>query len=390
MAIFAIYAALLTLTSSHDQPPNSKSVQRALNQMLNDDNDCMASWPNVTHCLNWWIDPDDNLRYALTNSIPPYPVKPYCPFGIGKGYCMTGENHDSCSQFKGMECPAQPGAPPTGDVPVAQLVLYGVPLNPDPTNPKAPQYVYHENPVIWYYWPTNNSLARYPNAYNMLNAHGNGRKLLQGPPPGPGGGTIGVHIAGQNIKGPEEAEGVNIDMSGIPLICGGHVTPPLGLGPQYHYHKASTCLMDDMADIRYHIRDNSSSHSDLVAYANDGFGIYGFYDLNGKKPVMDQCNGHLGCLDDECKIVEYHYHAQNFTYSGSPTEQFQPYWIGCLGPSKGICNSTIPPQDNTPKCGPGCGYQICVQPGTNNGSLNEYIDSFGKANWLSQWTVNPY
>merc|ERR1712187_1107300 len=105
------------------------------------------------------------------------------------------------------------------------------------------------------------------------------RNVLQGPPVGPSGGTIGVHI----------------DLSGIPLICGGHVTPPVGLGPQYHYHKASTCLMDDIADIEYHIKDSNSSHSDLVAYANDGFGIYGFYDINRSVPVIDEWNGHFGC-----------------------------------------------------------------------------------------------
>eukprot|EP01084_Bolivina_argentea_P173246 300068_1 len=230
--------------------PKSESVEKALHKMLNDD-ECTAFWPNVTHCVEWWTDTDDNLRYCLTNSIPPYHVEPYCPFGVGKGYCMTGENHDNCTQFYHLECPAQEGAPPNGDVPVAQIVLYGVDLNPDPTSVRRPLFIYKENPVIWFYNVTTSA------------AHNNQRRLLQGPPPvGPGGGQVGVHIAGQNIKGPEEAEGVNIDLSGIPLICGGHVTPPLGMGPQYHYHKASTCLMDDMADIKYHIQDNNSSHSD--------------------------------------------------------------------------------------------------------------------------------
>ena len=178
------------------------------------------------------------------------------------------------------------------------------------------------------------------------------------------------------------------------MICGGHVTPPVGLGPQYHYHKASTCLMDDMADIEYHKFDEyktNSSHSDLVAYANDGFGIYGFYDLNHSVPIVDECNGHFGCLDDKCEIVEYHYHAKNFTYTGQP-QQFEPYWIGCLGPSKGMCNETeIPPNPNAPDCGSGCGYQICVQPGTNNDTLTQYIGSFGKGDdWLDKFTVNPF
>ena len=263
------------------------------------------------------------------------------------------------------------GAPPTGDVPVAQIVLYGVTLNPDPTASNLPLPIHKNSAVKWYYTPT---------------ANANGRHLLQ--EDGSLGATIGVHIAGQNIKGPNEAEGANIDQSGIPLICGGHVTPPLGLGPLYHFHKASTCLMDDMADIKYHERDTSSSHSDLVAYANDGFGIYGFYDLNGSHPIVDECNGHFGCLDDECSVVEYHYHSSNYTWNGG--KSFTPYWIGCLGPSKGVCDQTVSAAASTPTCGDGCGYEICVQPGTNGKTLNAYIDSFGKADWLSQFTVNPY
>ena len=135
---------------------------------------------------------------------------------------------------------------------------------------------------------------------------------------------------------------------------------------------------------------SETSHSALVGYANDGFGIYGFYDIGGAKPIVDECNGHFGCLDDECKEVSYHYHAYNYTYSGNG--QFRPYWTGCLGPSKGECNSTVHPQyDNGANwCGKGCGYQICVQDGTNANALQQYIDSFGDVNWLNQFTVNPF
>ena len=46
---------------------------------------------------------------------------------------------------------------------------------------------------------------------------------------------------GIQIKGPAEANGFNVDTSHIPLPCGGHVTPPVGPGPLYHYHKAADC-----------------------------------------------------------------------------------------------------------------------------------------------------
>ena len=62
-----------------------------------------------------------------------------------------GATHAECQQFYGMICPAQEGAPSTGDVPVVQIVLYGVNPNPDPTDSDKPKYVYDDNPGIFYY-----------------------------------------------------------------------------------------------------------------------------------------------------------------------------------------------------------------------------------------------
>ena len=90
LAIFLAVSLLSVHGFFSNTLPKSKSVETALKKMFDDDNDCMAAWPNVTHCVDWWVDNDDDLRYCLTNSIPPYPVQPYCPFGVGKGYCMTG------------------------------------------------------------------------------------------------------------------------------------------------------------------------------------------------------------------------------------------------------------------------------------------------------------
>ena len=76
----------------------------------------------------------------------------------------------------------------------------------------------------------------------------------------------------------------------------------------------------------------------------------------------------------------------------------------CQGPSKGKCTSTISPEyDNGANwCGRGCGYDICVQPGTNEQALLEYLGGYspsgageplglaGAEAWLAKFTVNPF
>ena len=232
--------------------------------------------------------------------------------------------------------------------------------------------------------------------------------------------------------GPDEAEKLNVDYAGLKLetMCGGHVTPPIMLGPLYHYHKASLCLENNNFENNYELnertviktRENSRTgdnvetselikdgdvenesddepsmipHSGLQAYGNDGFGIYGLYDFNGEVPVLDECNGHFGAVGEDIEgPVVYHYHYKNFTWDGNETN-FEPYWIGCQGPSKGLCKDTIPANltqtpSASPICGNGCGYQICVQPGTSQQQLIDYLGYWGDPNWLQQFTVNPY
>jgi len=170
------------------------------------------------------------------------------------------------------------------------------------------------------------------------------------------------------------------------------VTPPVGPGPQYHYHKASTCD---------HI-ETTGQHGPLLGYANDGFAIYGFQDIDGTAPVVDECNGHFGPVTNSADVATYHYHAHESSVMPSLTFEhqeptFQPYFIGCQGPSKGKCNSTI---SKAPKgmedlkhnwCGVGCGAELCVQPGTSNASLTTYLGSFNKGmDWLTKHTVNDY
>jgi len=172
------------------------------------------------------------------------------------------------------------------------------------------------------------------------------------------------------------------------------VTPPVGPGPVYHYHKPSTCATV-AAD------DRVGKHSSLQGYAVDGHSFYGALDMDGTAPVVDECNGHFGPTHYGGPVT-YHYHVQNawakqdLTFEAQEPS-FRPPWIGCQGPSKSKCNTTIAKAPsgesdlNHVWCGSGCGYDICVQPGTSETELAAYLDQFpGGSAWLSKYTVNNY
>ena len=356
-----------------------------------------AEWPDVKNCVHWSIDGE--WRLCESNDVPPYFVPPYCPFGIGQGYCGapsgSGDcpspcNSTDCPPFRGDVCPCKPApaasparrsldegpapmgpnscpkhTPAGGDVLVPSHQLFKFPANPNPVLDARPIHMY-ENTAL-----TNG------NSYQV----------------------IGAHLNGVQLKGPAEANGFNVDTSLIPLNCGGHVTPPVGPGPVYHYHKAADCVNIS----------SPGTHAPLIGYANDGFGIYGFGAFNGD-PILDECHGNFGpvpgpeCLhgtEPTCKVA-YKYHASPvFNLPGQP---HKPYYMGCQGPSKGRCNTTVSPQyDNGADwCGGGCGYDICVQPGTSKAALLEYLGQFnpsgsgapigpeGAQRWLAQFSVNPY
>lgn len=336
-----------------DPPPPKPSVL--------DDSCYKTQWPSLRNCVKWWTN--GTHRIVEGNGVPDHnehgvkgaELGPYCPFGKGdpRGYCLMAEK--SCP-FQGMVCPYQDLAKNlslSGDVVVPIQIYHEFDLQPDPTREDLPNHLY----------------------YGAIEYQ-----------------QVGVHLNGVHIKGPSEAEGYNVDTAMIPLLCGGHVTPPIGPGPQYHYHKASTCD---------HI-ETPGEHGPLLGYANDGFGIYGFQDIDGTAPVVDECNGHFGPVTSNLSHVTYHYHAHESYVMPSLTFEkqeptFQPYFIGCQGPSKGKCNATIA---KAPKgmhdlnhnwCGVGCGFELCVQPGTSNSSLTTYLGSFSKGlDWLHRHTVNDY
>lgn len=120
-------------------------------------------------------------------------------------------------------------------------------------------------------------------------------------------GPIAVAVNGVIIFNPTRQDGIYNEGSDPFLIgeldaCGGHS----GRGDDYHYHIAPICLMEHLAE--------DSDGTLPIAYAMDGFPIYGFTNADGSTPILDECNGEF----DEDGI--YHYHA---------TETY-PYINGCF------------------------------------------------------------
>lgn len=334
---------------------------------------CWKDWPDVVSCVEWSVSEKNGTRSCESNDVPPFYVPPYCPFGIGEGYCQSPTVGDStdCPPFKGKKCPCDPsvdnscppGTPKTGDVMVATYQKFIFPLHPDPTDDSKPLHMY------------NNSALTSGNKYQV----------------------IGAHLSGVQLKGPAEANGFNVDTSLIPLPCGGHVTPPVGPGPIYHFHKAAECM-----DI-----NTPGEHGPLIGYASDGFGIYGYGDLVGGGTVLDECHGHFGPVpinspfsDSVQYEIQYHYHASS-EYN-LPGKHHHPYYMGCQGPSKGRCNSTVSEKfdGGANWCGSGCGFDICIQPGTDSDKLHTYLGNFlvndpkiaaaAGAKWLQAFSVNPF
>lgn len=122
-------------------------------------------------------------------------------------------------------------------------------------------------------------------------------------------GAIGVMLNGVPIYNGLDGQGKDAPAHEIQDSCNGHPGP----GGSYHYHSLSSC-----------IKDEGSSHSALIGYALDGFGIYGPRSLGGKEVTNDQldvCHGHSHKLTVKGKKkTVYHYHTTN---------QY-PYTLGCF------------------------------------------------------------
>lgn len=327
-----------------------------------------STWWEASAANNWGscvnisfgVDASDGetYRYITTNSVPPYYFNPYCPFGLYSTAC-AGTNDTTCGGYciKDEPCPfpelkcgvsTSSGFTEYGDVWVAKVHYTKVPVRGNPTRAEVPA--------------------------DMYQAVGQGAHTCMA--------TTAVHINGNSIQGPNDAGAVSVDVAGFQLMCGGHVTPPVTQGilagePMYHYHKAADCTPEFTAHSKPIDHNGTANrHGLLFAYALDGFGIYGYEDLRGEAPVLDQCGGHFGPVQDGAVEVEYHYHATTYT----------PYHVACQGPSLNRCEET---QHGASFCGEGCGYEVCVQPGTDPEALRAYVGIWNTT-WLESYSNNLF
>lgn len=132
--------------------------------------------------------------------------------------------------------------------------------------------------------------------------------LAAGPSCAPG--AVGVLLTGSYLFNAVDAGGRDAVAHETQDLCQGHPAP----GGTYHYHSLSLCLD----------RDDDGSHSPLMGYAFDGFGIYGFRGEDGAELTnqdLDACHGHTHSITWDGERVEmFHYHA---------THEF-PYTVGCF------------------------------------------------------------
>ncbi|MCK0148176.1 YHYH protein [Arenibacter sp. F26102] len=107
-----------------------------------------------------------------------------------------------------------------------------------------------------------------------------------------GRGGIGIAFNGVNFDPPAPVHAILAAHTIAPLDDhGGHVNPHGG----YHYHAATGSTKEIV---------QTNSHSPMIGYAIDGFGIFALLDKKGNKPNdLDECGGHF---DD---TRGYHYHA---------------------------------------------------------------------------------
>jgi len=329
---------------------------------------CMEiEWLDANQENNWGncmeMTTDSEYRYITSNNVPDYYMNPYCPIGLGYGYCVPQEQH--CF-FPDLICGVEgngPGTTQYGDVWVPEEHHFKIPLEGNPTRSDRPGDMYVADQV------------------------GAAKDL---------GAAIGIAINGINIQGPNDAGDVSIDEGGFQLACGGHVTPPTtnlvlptlppdpndtmphpteGSPPLYHYHKSPECLPPfKNASVGLAAGGRPDLHGQLMGWALDGFGIYSYQDIGGSAPVVDECGGHFGPVDSG--EVLYHYHSRPIV----------PYHLACQGPSLGQCSST---QQGTNYCHQGCGHDVCVQPGTPEQELRSYLARWDDG-WLDKHDTNQF
>jgi len=169
-----------------------------------------------------------------------------------------------------------------------------------PVSAGDPAYAYDKNPnaiqAVTVAWglPANPTVAVQPTCTDL--------------------GSIGILLTGARLYNALDADGRDAVAHEVQDACGGH---PQGQGT-YHYHDLSRCMTQT---------DTAGSHSPLVGYIADGFGIYGNLGEQGKALTnadLDACHGHTHALTiNGATVTQYHYH----------TTKEYPYTIGCYAGS---------------------------------------------------------
>ena len=122
-------------------------------------------------------------------------------------------------------------------------------------------------------------------------------------------GAIAVTTDGVAIFNALDALGRDAVAHEVQDGCDGHPERS-GL---YHHHSLTDCLTEP----------EGTGHSELVAYAMDGFGLYGHRGVGGREVSnadLDECHGHTHEIEwDGASKALYHYHA---------TREY-PYTLGC-------------------------------------------------------------
>jgi len=118
------------------------------------DPSCLTvTWRNATQEANWGncfeMRVDENFRYITTNNVPDYYVNPYCPIGLGYGYCVQQEIDQGTCPFTDLTCGAENGLGSTayGDVWVPTKSTYKIILKGNPTRPDRPGDMYDAETV---------------------------------------------------------------------------------------------------------------------------------------------------------------------------------------------------------------------------------------------------
>jgi hypothetical protein len=126
------------------------------------------------------------------------------------------------------------------------------------------------------------------------------------------GGEVGIMTTGVLIFSAFDAGGRDAVATEVQDHCQGHPQ----VGGYYHYHGPSECVE------AIEPRAPDGEHSDLQAYAYDGFGIFGVYGEDGvllSTDDLDECHGHEHEIVWDGETVSmYHYHfTPDFPYTVS-------------------------------------------------------------------------